>query len=280
MQFKQRVIVVLLFSAIALLTLISTVVHLLTESWWFRAVGFEAIFWQRVIWQTGIWLLTFVTFSGFLGFNYWMALRITGDRSFRFLESTDFEPYTAKIADYIAYVLIFISSFAVANISGSSWEIILKFFNATKIELVDPFYQQDLGFYLFQLPLLDNLENWILTLLIAGLVIAVLVYVFKGILLFDWKWKSLLVEPKWQKLLTRPIKTHVSFLLAAIAIDIAVDFWLERYELLYSSTGVVWGADYTDTHARLFAFWVMTVASILLGIWLVIATWSNKLTLP
>ncbi|MEM8830053.1 MAG: UPF0182 family protein, partial [Cyanobacteria bacterium P01_G01_bin.19] len=46
------------------------------------------------------------------------------------------------------------------------------------------------------------------------------------------------------------------------------------------STGVVWGADYTDTHARLFAFWVMTVASILLGIWLVIATWSNKLTLP
>ena len=130
------------------------------------------------------------------------------------------------------------------------------------------------------MPLLDNLENWFLTWLISGLVISVLVYVFKGILLFDWRWKSLLVEPKWQKLLTKPIKTHLSLLLAAIALDIAVDFWLERYELLYNSAGVVWGADYTDAHARLFAFWVAIFASVLLGIWLIVAMWWNKLTLP
>ena len=280
MQFKQKVIVALLFSTIAGLTLVSTVVHLLTESWWFGAIGFESVFWQRIIWQTAIWVVTFGVFAGFLGFNFGLALRLTGDRSFRFLESSEFEPYTNKIAVYIASIVIFLTSFTVANISAASWEVILKFFNATDFQIIDPIYQQDLGFYLFRLPLLDNLENWFLTLLIAALVITTVVYIFKGILLFDWKWKSLLIEPKWQKLITKPIKTHVSFLLAAIAIDIAVDFWLERYELLYSSQGVVWGADYTDTHARLFAFWVMVVASVLLGIWLVIATWSNKLTLP
>ena len=59
-----------------------------------------------------------------------------------------------------------------------------------------------------------------------------------------------------------------------------MDFWLERYELLYSSQGVVWGADYTDTHSRLLAFWVMIVASVLLGIWLITATWSNNLLRP
>ncbi len=280
MPFKQKVIVILLFSAIALLTLVSEGIRLLTESWWFEAVGFEAVFWQRITWQIAIWVGTFAVFVGFLGFNYWLALRLTGDRVFRFLESSEFEPYTDKIANYIAYLLIFLVSLSVANLGAADWEVSLKFFHATKFQIVDPIYQQDLGFYLFRLPLLDNLENWFLTLLIAGLILAVLVYIFKGILLFDWKWKSLLIEPKWQKLLTRPIKTHLSLLLAAIALDIAVDFWLERYELLYSSTGVVWGADYTDTHARLFAFWVMIVASVLLGLWLVIATWSNKLTLP
>ncbi|MDJ0595510.1 MAG: UPF0182 family protein [Pleurocapsa sp. MO_226.B13] len=280
MPFKQKVIVILLFSAIALLTLVSEGVRLLTESWWFEAVGFEAVFWQRITWQVAIWVGTFAVFVGFLGFNYWLALRLTGDRAFRFLESSEFEPYTDKIANYIAYLLIFLVSLSVANLGAADWEVSLKFFNATQFQIVDPIYQQDLGFYLFRLPLLDNLENWFLTLLIAGLILAVLVYIFKGILLFDWKWKSLLIEPKWQKLLTRPIKTHLSLLLAAIALDIAVDFWLERYELLYSSTGVVWGADYTDTHARLFAFWMMIVASVLLGLWLVIATWSNKLTLP
>ena len=280
MQFKQKLIVILLFSAIAFLTSISTVVHLLTESWWFETVGFESVFWQRVIWQTAIWAGTFGVFAGFLGINYWLALRLTGDRSFRFLESSNFESYTNKIANYIAYILIFLTSFAIANVSASSWEVILKFFNVSELGIIDPIYQQDLGFYLFRLPLLDNFENWFLTLLIAGLVIAALVYIFKGILLFDWKWKSVLIEPKWQKLLTKPIKTHLSLLLAAIAIDIAVDFWLERYELLYSPVGVVWGADYTDTHARLFAFWVMIAASVLLGLWLIVATWSNKLILP
>ena len=280
MQFKQKVIVALLFSAIAFLTLVSTVVHLLTESWWFEAVGFAAVFWQRIVWQIAIWSITFGVFASFLGLNYWLALRLTGDRTFRFLESNQFEPYTRQIANYIACLAIFITSLAIANFSAKSWEIILKFFNSTQFQVIDPIYQQDLGFYLFKLPLFDNLENWFLTLLIAGLVIAVLVYIFKGILLFDWKWKSLLIEPKWQKLITKPIKTHVSLLLAAIALDVAIDFWLERYELLYSSAGVVWGADYTDTHARLFAFWVMIIASVLLGIWLVIATWSNKLTLP
>ena len=280
MQSRQRVIIILLLIAIALLTLISTVVHLLTESWWFEAIGFASVFWLRVVWQVGIWIATFVLYTAFLGFNYWLALRLTSDRAFRFLESSEFEPYTKKFANYLVALLVFIVSFSVANLSAASYELFPRFLNATQFDRLDPIYQLDLGFYIFRLPLLDNLENWCLTLLICGLVLSVLVYVFKGILRFDWQWKTLVIEQQWQKLITKPIKVHLSLLLAAIAIDIAVDFWLERYELLYSSQGVVWGADYTDTHARLFAFWVMIVASVLLGLWLIVATWSNNLLRP
>jgi hypothetical protein len=280
MQFKQQVIALVLLSAIAVLTVISTVVHLFTESWWFEMVGFRQVFWQRLIWQVVIWILTFGIFVVFLGFNYWLALRLTGKRRFRFLETSEFEPYTAKIANYIAALLIFLTSLSLANTSAANWQVMLKFLQATEFNRLDPIYQKDLGFYLFRLPLLDNLENWWLTLLIAGLILAVLVYVFKGIILFDWRWKNFIIEDKWQKLITKPIKVHLSLLLAAIALDIAFDFWLERYELLYSSHGVVWGAAYTDTHARLFAYWVMVVASVLLGLWLIFATWSNRLQLP
>jgi uncharacterized protein len=280
MQFKQQVIALLLLIAIALLTIISTVVHLVTESWWFETVGFTQVFWQRLIWQVVIWIVTFGIFTIFLGFNYWLALRLTGKRRFRFLETSEFEPYTAKIANYIAALLIFFTSLGLANTAAAKWEVMLKFLQATEFNRLDPIYQKDLGFYLFRLPLLDNLENWWLTLLIAGLILAVLVYVFKGIILFDWRWKSFIIEDKWQKLITKPIKIHLSLLLAAIALDIAFDFWLERYELLFFPQGVVWGAAYTDTHARLFAYWVMIVASVLLGLWLIFATWSNRLQLP
>ena len=280
MQSKQKIIIILLLVAIALLTAISTAVHWLTESWWFETVGFAPVFWQRINWQIGIWIAAFTIFVAFLSLNYWLALRLTADRAFRFLESSEFEPFTNKIANYFVAVLIFIVSFSVANLSAASWELFPKFFNATAFNQLDPIYQQDLGFYIFRLPLLDNLENWCLTLLISGLVLSVLVYIFKGIIRFDWQWKSLVIEQQWQKLITKPIKVHLSLLLAAIALDIAVDFWLERYELLYSSQGVVWGADYSDTHARLFAFWVMIVASVLLGIWTIVATWSNSLLRP
>jgi uncharacterized protein len=280
MQFKQKAVIILFLGLIAGLTLVSAIAHLLTESWWFETVGFAAVFWQRIRWQMFIWLGTFVIYGAFLSFNYWLALRFTGDRAFRFLESSELEPYTQKFANYIVAVLIFIISLSVANLSAASWELFPQFLNATQFNRLDPIYKKDLGFYLFRLPLLDNLENRWLTLLIAGLVLSVLVYIFKGIIRFNWQWKNLVIEEQWQKLITKPIKIHLSLLLAAIAIDIAVDFWLERYELLYSSEGVVWGADYTDTHARLFAFWVMIVASVLLGIWLIVATWSNNLLRP
>jgi uncharacterized protein len=280
MKLQQKIIVAILFGAIAILTLLSTAVHLLTESWWFEAIGFADVFWRRISWQVGIWFGTFIIFALFLWFNYWLALRLTGDRSFRFLEASELEPYTNKIARYTALVIIFLFSFATANACVSSWETILKFFNATEFNSSDPIYRRDLGFYIFRLPLYDQIENWCLTLLVAGLVLSVLVYLFKGTIRFDWRWKNLIVDRDWQKLLTKQIKIHLSLLLAAIALDIALDFWLERYELLYSSTGVVWGADYTDTHARLFAYWVMIFGSILLGIFLIVAMWSRRALLP
>ncbi|MGF1539157.1 MAG: UPF0182 family protein [Pleurocapsa sp.] len=280
MKLQQKIIVAIIFSAIATLTLLSTAVHLLTESWWFDAVGFADVFWQRISWQVGIWIGTFLIFALFLWFNYWLALQLTGDRSFRFLEASELEPYTNKIARYTALVIIFLFSWGTANACVGSWETILKFLNATELNSREPIYQRDLGFYLFRLPLYDQLKNWCLTLLIAGLVISVLVYLFKGVIHFNWRWKSLIIDRDWQKLLTKKIKIHLSLLLAAIALDIALDFWLERYDLLYSSAGVVWGAGYTDTHARLFAYWLMIVGSILLGMFLIVAMWSSKVLLP
>ncbi len=45
MRLRQKVIVTLILVGIISLTLISTLVHLLTESWWFNSVGFEEVFW-------------------------------------------------------------------------------------------------------------------------------------------------------------------------------------------------------------------------------------------
>ena len=53
----------------------SILVHLLTEVWWFDAVGFTQVFWTRLTWQILIWVVTFIVYVLFLGANYRLAMR-------------------------------------------------------------------------------------------------------------------------------------------------------------------------------------------------------------
>ena len=280
MRLRPKIIVAIILLVTAGLTIASTLIHLLTESWWFETVGFSDVFWTRIIWQVTIWIATFAIYGLFLWFNYWLALYFTRDRAFRFLEGSELEPYTQKIAHYLALVLIFLVSLSAANTSAINWETILKYFNATPFNLVEPIYNRDIGFYLFRLPLYKDFQNWLVILFGVGLLFAVVVYVLKGAVGFDWQWKTVTVTRQWKKLVTKNLKIHISFLLAAIAFTIALDFWLERYDLLSSPHGVVWGAGYTDVHARLFAYWVMGIGSLLLGMFLLIAMWFRRLLLP
>jgi uncharacterized membrane protein (UPF0182 family) len=289
MQFR-RAIAIPIFIVIVALTLFSTMIHLLTESWWFDAVGFADVFWTRVVWQIAIWVATFAIFGSFLWFNYWLASRLTSNRPYSFLLGTELEPYTKTISKLTALVLIFIVSISAAGASATFWSTSLKFINATDYNRVDPIYGRDLGFYLFKLPFYEGLQTWLLTLLVAGLAIAIAVYLLKGVVGFNFVIPNLSVqrltpqrlrlERQWQSNFERKQKTHLILLLAAIAITIAVDFWLKRYDLLYSADGVVWGAGYTDTHARLFSYWVMGIGALVLGVFLTLAVWLRRAMLP
>ena len=290
MQFRQKAIAVLVLAAIIGLTFISTLIHLLTESWWFEAVNYADVFWTRIIWQIAIWVGTVAIFGLFLWFNYWLALRFTRDRFFNFLTGTELEPYTKTIFGLAAAVLISIVAISAAGASAGFWTTTLKFINATEYGRSDPIYGRDLGFYLFQVPFYEGLQIWLFTLLFAGLLSALAVYVLKGVVGFGFvipnlkgqrlAGQKLRLERRWQSNFQGKQKTHIILLLAAIAIVIAFDFWLKRYELLYSADGVVWGAGYTDTHARLFSYWVMGIGALILGAFLTIAVWLRRTMLP
>ena len=290
MQFRQKAIATLVFITVVGLTFISTLVHLLTESWWFEAVDFADVFWTRITWQIGIWFTTFAIYGLFLGLNYWLADHLTRDRSFGFLTGTGLEYHTKTISKLIASVLILIVALGAASTSAAFWSTTLKFINATDYNRLDPIYSKDIGFYLFKLPFYEGLQNWLFTLLVTGLIAALAVYFLKGMIGFNFvvpnlrgqrlTGQQLRLERQWQSNFQGKQKTHLILLVAAIALVVAFDFWLKRYELLYSAEGVVWGAGYTDTHARLFSYWVMGLGAIILGIALIWAVWLRRAMLP
>src|SRR5207237_6916462 len=58
------------------------------------------------------------------------------------------------------------------------------------------------------------------------------------------------------------VKAHLSVLLGVLALLKAAGYWLQRYELNFSSRGVTEGASYTDVHAQLPALKLLVVISL------------------
>ena len=268
---KRPWIVIWIVVIAGMLAVSGSLVHLLTEVWWFDAVGFVQVFWTRLTWQILVWLGTFTLYVLFLWGNYQLAMRLTRTHSVYFLEGNGWRIPVPSISNYIAIAVIFLVALSAANTSIPAWETVLKFLNPSEFGVDDPLYQNDIGFYLFKLPLYDGLQTWLLTLAVLGLILSVGVYGLKG---------AITPKDNWKNILTGKIKVHLSLLLAASALLIAIGFWLERYELLYSSAGVVFGAGYTDVHARLSAYWAMTFVTLALAGLFILAIWRRGFALP
>ena len=61
---------------------------------------------------------------------------------------------------------------------------------------------------------------------------------------------------------TPQVKAHVSVLLGVLALVKAGQYWLERYELMFSTRGTVDGATYTDVNVQLKAIYLLMIISI------------------
>jgi len=252
--------------AIAILALTSeTLVRLLTEAWWFAALDFAGTFWKRLGWQVLTWVATFAAFAAFLGLNAALALRSQGQsRRSRHLDEAR---GALKIALPIAIALLAL----IAASSAAGWETPLKFIHASSFGTRDPVFERDIGFYAFRLPFYQGLHGWLLGLVVAGLAVTVPLYALAGG-----------IDPQrgWRRAIAGRAKTHVTLLLVALALLLALGFWLERYQLLYSTAGAVTGAGFTDIHARLPGLEAMSVVAVALAVMLLLSLQQTSLQLP
>src|SRR3990170_6765685 len=120
--------------------------------------------------------------------------------------------------------------------AGAWWEHLLLFQNRQSFGATDPVFENDLGFYVFEVPFYRDVFGWAFQFfLITLLVVAALHYLNGGIQVMARRQR---VAPG--------VKVHLSVLLAMLALVKAGGYWLDRYDLLYSDRGAVFGATYTD----------------------------------
>jgi uncharacterized membrane protein (UPF0182 family) len=139
--------------------------------------------------------------------------------------------------------------------AAGQWDSWTLFRNHVSFETPDALFGKDLGFFVFQLPFAKFVVDWLFASLVIVAIITAVAHYLNGGIRF---------QTPMQKV-TPQVKAHLSVLMAVLAILKAVDYYLEKYELVYSTRGVVQGAGYTDVNAQLPAM------QLLLGISLIAA---------
>ncbi|MET0894257.1 MAG: UPF0182 family protein [Acidimicrobiia bacterium] len=159
----------------------------------------------------------------------------------------------------------------VAGIGVSSqWKQWVLFTNATDFGVKDPQFNMDVGFYVFKLPFLEFITQW----LFAGLVIVLIVTAVEHYMNGGIRFQS-----PFQRV-TPQVKAHLSVILAVMALVKTAQYWLGRYELTLSSRGVVEGAGYTDVNAELPALNMLVVISIFAAALFIWNIWRRGWVLP
>jgi uncharacterized membrane protein (UPF0182 family) len=255
------------------IVLSKTLVHLLTEVWWFSAIDFVSVFWTRLTWQVLLWGISFVAYAVFLWMNYRFAMRNSqsGRWALWGINDWELEAGADRFSNLVAAGLILLIALTVAASSLSAWETVLKYWHPTSFGSQDPIFHRDISFYLFQLPLYEGIRLWLLGMIMAAIALAALVYLLKGMIASSDRTGVQVIGNA---------KAHLSLLLGAIFLLVAWGFWLDRYQLLYSSGKVLFGASYTDTHARLLAYLLMSLMSLGVAFLFFLSIYRRKFALP
>jgi uncharacterized protein len=229
---------------LVVLTVAGQAVPLYTDWLWFQEVGFTTVFTTRLTVSGWLFLGLGAAVFVFLFVNLSVAARTAPPDVLWELEDQLGLPGRAILEPLVRRLLLpvigVISIFAGARATGS-WPTVIEYLNGTAFGQVDPLFGRDLGFYFFVLPFWRLLHGWGTALVAGTLVLVAAVYVLQ---------RSLVLTARGPRL-AAGARTHLLGLGALLLVIRGVGFWLDRFDLLYSPRGLVFGASYTDVHASL-----------------------------
>jgi uncharacterized protein len=132
-------------------------------------------------------------------------------------------------------------SLGFALILSQHWSKVLLAAEPTSFGQIDPIFEQDIGFYIFRLPLWELLNFWLIGLCFFMLISVSLAYLLAGDSLSQGRFYGLSLAQQ----------RHLHGLAGALFLATSQGHWLGRYQILYAQDGAVAGAGYTEVHVAL-----------------------------
>lgn len=226
-----------------------------TDWLWFQEVGFTSVYVTSLVWRVALFVAGALVAYGILGGNIRLATGRPGKTPALFIHRPNQPPLdVSAVVPRLLRLGALLVAFVVAVSLSALWMTFVQALHGASLGKTDPLFGRDVGFYMFQLPAISVALGVLIGLLTLSLAAVLMVYVLRGDL--PLVQRHTVPNPRAER--------HVGLLLAAVFMLTAVRLWVVRTaELLYSTTGPLAGASYTDVHVMLPGIRLSAVVAVL-----------------
>lgn len=223
-----------------------------TDYLWYEQLGFQSILLKEVFTKLILIFSGGFIASSFLGINIYFANKISNGPIEYDVDGSILNLYK-KITFWVYLVIILLFGLIAGLILSGSWLEILMFFNFQEFNELDPVFDRDISFYVFQLPVFHIIQGWVLTISILSLIITGAVYLINSVIRGV---KFEMNSSNW---------VQISLILAFIMFILSVGNFLSRWDIPLTEGGLVDGALYTDINIKKTGLLVLSIVGIIIS---------------
>ncbi|SEC64084.1 hypothetical protein SAMN04490240_2121 [Rhodococcus pyridinivorans] len=272
---RSRVLLILAVVAAVLLLLGPRLVDTYTNWLWFGEVDFRDVYVKVLLTRIAL----FLAVGLFIGGVVWLAMLLA------YRSRPVFVPTTGPndpVARYRTTVMTRMRAFGIGIpvvlgvlsglVAQAGWVTVQMFFNGGDFGTTDPQFGLDVGFYAFDLPFYRFLLNWFFVAIVLGFIANLVThYIFGGIRLAGRGGS-----------MSTASRVQLAVLAGLFVAFKAFAYWLDRYELLWSSRKepTFTGGGFTDINAVLPAKLILLAIAVICAIAFFAAIFLRDLRIP
>jgi uncharacterized protein len=266
---KRNKLVLILIVAALILPFFSSLLDFYTDWLFFTETGFSSVFSTNLAAKAASGLGFAAAFLIFALTNMHFANRAAfpargvfpvGGNVYR-MKNDDMARLVAPLSILASAVLALLAG----NWGAVQWQNVLLFANEVTVGTVDPVLGKDVGFYLFSLPLLEQLNGFAGFLVVSNVLMTVAVYYLRGGITLTERGAGM--DPK--------VRKHLAVLAGIFFLTLGAGFYLDGYHLLLSGHSSFQGAGYADVHARLLTYQLLAFLTPVGGLVLAAGLWKG-----
>lgn len=254
---RPRLLLPVAIALVAIVAFFFLFAGIYTDYLWFDSVNYTQVFSGVMLTQIVLFLVGALLMVGVVGGNMLLAFRMRpmfGPAMFG--GGTGADRYRMALDPHRKLIFIVgmgvLALFAGSSVSGQ-WQTWLQFINGVKSGKKDDMFGLDLSFFMFDYPFIRMALNFLFTAVIISIVLAAITHYLYG----GFRLQSPGVHA------SRAARAHLSVLLGLFVLLKAVAYWVDRYGLVFSERGKVFGASYTDVNAVLPAKTILAIIALI-----------------